>query len=69
MAIVACLVAFPAGYFLMTRWLSNFEFHGKISPAVFLLAGAVSILVVILTVGYHVTKAANTNPIDAIRYE
>jgi putative ABC transport system permease protein len=68
-AIVACLVAFPAGYFLMTKWLSNFEYHGKINLLVFLLAGAVSILVVIITISYHVIRAANTNPIDSIRYE
>lgn len=64
-----CDDLFPFGYILMNRCLSNFQFHGKMSAAVFLFAGALSILVVALTVGWYVIKAANFNPVDAIRYE
>jgi len=69
LTLLAALFAFPGGYLLMTKWLSNFEYHGKISIAVFAISGALSLMVVVATVAWHVWKAANSNPIDAIRYE
>jgi putative ABC transport system permease protein len=36
---------------------------------IFPLAGFVSFVIAILTVVYQVLKAANSNPIDALKYE
>jgi len=69
LTMLAALFAFPSGYLLMAKWLSNFEYHGQISIVVFIFALALSIVVVGATVAWHVWKAANSNPIDAIRYE
>ena len=69
LTLLAALFAFPGGYLLMTKWLSNFEYHGRISIAVFIVSGALSLLVVVATVAWQVWKAANSNPIEAIRYE
>lgn len=63
------VIAFPLGYWLMTRWLSNFEFHGRISPVIFILSGLVAVTIVLVTVAWQVTRSANANPLDSIRYE
>ena len=69
LTLIAAVIAFPSAYFLMTKWLSNFQYHGKLSIAVFTGAWALSMIVVGATVSWQVWKAANSNPIDAIRYE
>lgn len=69
LTIISMGVAFPLGYWLMTRWLSNFEFHGSISPLIFVISAIVAVTIVLGTVAWQVTRAANTNPLDSIRYE
>jgi putative ABC transport system permease protein len=69
LTLIAALIAFPSAYLLMTKWLSNFQYHGNLSIAVFAGAWALSMVVVGATVSWQVWKAANSNPIDAIRYE
>jgi putative ABC transport system permease protein len=69
LTLVSALPAFPAAYLIMRRWLSNFAYHGSIPATVFIITGLVSLLVVGLTVIWHISRAARANPADAIRYE
>jgi putative ABC transport system permease protein len=62
-------IAWPAAYYIMNRWLQNFAYRISIGWEIFMF-GAVSALVIgLVTVSYHSFKAANSNPVDAIRYE
>ena len=69
LTLVSALPAFPVAYLIMRQWLSNFAYHGSIPATVFILTGLGSLLVVGLTVIYHISRAARANPVDAIRYE
>ena len=69
LVLIAIFLAFPVSYLLMTNWLQNFEYHGIINLWIFFLAGLLSAVFVILTVSYQVTKAANSNPVDTLKYE
>lgn len=66
---IAISLSFPVSYILMTKWLQNFEYHSNINLWIFTLAGLVSAVFVFLTVGYHVNKASNSNPVDTLKYE
>ena len=68
--IFANLIAWPTAYFVMrSYWLANFPY--RIDPRVmtFVLAGVISLLIALLTVGFQVVRAAVSNPIDSLRYE
>ena len=67
--IIANLIAWPAAYFLMNSWLRNFPYHTKINLIIFVLAGLSSLLITAATVSFQAIKAANANPVDALRYE
>ena len=69
LVVIAIFLAFPASYILMTRWLQNFEYHSSIKLWIFALAGLISLVLVFLTAWYQVNKAANSNPVDTLKYE
>lgn len=66
---VGFLIAAPLAYFFMDNWLGDFEYRIQISAVVFVIAGAASLLITIMTVGYHSIRAARANPVKSLRYE
>ena len=66
---VAFVIAAPLGFIIMNRWLQEFAYRIDIAPSTFLFAGAVAVLVALITVSYQAIKAALANPVEALRYE
>ncbi len=69
LVLVAFVVAAPVAYVAMNRWLENFVYRIEISWRIFLMAGLIVLLIVILTVSYQAIKAALADPVKALRYE
>jgi putative ABC transport system permease protein len=67
--LVSFVLASAIAFFVMDQWLQDFQYSIKISFEVFLLAGASSILIALLTISYQALKAAFNNPADALRSE
>jgi len=51
------------------NWLEDFAYQTEISWFIFVSAGAITLLIVLLTVSYQAIKAATANPVEALRYE
>lgn len=66
---IGFLIATPIGYFFMDNWLDAFEYRVNIGVTVFLIAGATSLVITIITVSYHSLKAVYANPVKSLRYE
>ena len=66
---VASVIAWPAAYYVIDRWLQDFAY--RIDPGVgtFVLGGVLTLAIVLLTVGSQAIRAARANPVDALRYE
>ncbi len=67
--LIAIIIAWPAAYYFMDRWLQNFAYRTSIALETFLLSGILAIIVALLTVSYQSIKAALSNPADSLRYE
>lgn len=67
--LAANVIAWPVAYFAMNKWLQNFAFKTDIGLWVFVLSGAASLAIALMTVGYQSIKAALADPADALRYE
>jgi len=67
--LIANLIAWPAAWYIMNKWLENFAYRIKINPLLFLLAGAAACSVALLTVSIQTVKAANSNPVKALKWE
>src|SRR5882762_2446510 len=66
---IAFVISVPVAYYFSTLWLDNFAYKTEIGVFIFVLAGAVSMLLAIATVSYHTMKAARTNPVESLRME
>ncbi len=69
LVVMAVMLAFPVTYFIMNNWLNNFAYRTGISITTFLGAGLLTLIIAMLTVGYQVVKAANSDPVKSLRYE
>ena len=67
--LVALVLTVPLAYFALNAWLADFAARIDLTVWLFLLPGLAVVLIALLTVSYHTTRAALTNPVDSLRYE
>lgn len=67
--LVAFVIASPAAWLMITRYLENFAFKTPLSWWIFALALLVTAGVSLLTLIFQTRKAADTNPAVVIRHE
>ncbi len=65
------MIAFPVAWFFTDRWLQNFAFRIHLSDewVTFVVSAVLALMITMLTVGYHVVRAALANPVNALRDE
>jgi ABC-type antimicrobial peptide transport system permease subunit len=66
---IACVIAFPVAYLIMSRWLENYEYRIGLYWWIFALAGILTLAIVLGTVGVQTLKAATADPVKAIKTE
>jgi len=66
---ISCLIAFPVAWRAMKGWLQGYEYRTIIHWWVFAVAGALALLIALLTVSFQAIKTALANPIKALRSE
>ncbi len=69
LVLIAVLIALPIAYLLANNWLSGFAYRIPLQVWYFIGAGLVALVVAMLTVGSQAIRAANRNPVNALREE
>jgi ABC-type antimicrobial peptide transport system permease subunit len=64
--VAGALVAFPAGYLIMKRWLENYVIQTEMSAWVYLSILLALITVIVMCVGGRVYRTSRENPVNAI---
>lgn len=67
--LVANLMAWPLTAYLMSDWLTNFNYRIDLGPTPFVAAAMAALVVAGLTVISHAIRVASANPIHALRHE
>ncbi len=67
--IVSTIIAGPLAYYLFGIWQKNYANKVSANPLIFGLALLGALLISFLTSAYHTFKVANTNPVEALKYE
>ena len=66
---IALLTAFPLAYYWIDKMLQDYAYHISIGWWIFALAGIITIILTLITVGRQAIKAATANPVKAIKAE
>jgi putative ABC transport system permease protein len=69
LVLIAMLIASPMAYWAMHNWLQDFPYRVGMNFWIFPVAGGLTILVSLLTVGFQALKAAIVNPVNSLRTE
>jgi len=67
--LIANLLAWPAAWFVMNKWLQSFAYRIDLSWWMFVLAAGLALLIALIIVSFQTIKAALRNPVDSLRYE
>ncbi|MDH5467932.1 MAG: ABC transporter permease, partial [Candidatus Aminicenantes bacterium] len=67
--LIATLIAWPVGYFVMNRWLSSFAYRTRVGFGILIFSSMFVLIIALLTVSFQSIKAALANPVDSLRYE
>jgi putative ABC transport system permease protein len=67
--VIANLIAWPVGYWVMNRWLQGFAFRTGMPVVIFLVSGLAALAIAVITVSSQVVKAALSNPAQSLKYE
>ncbi len=66
---VAMIIACPVAWIIMNNWLQNYQYRVSITWNIFIMAGALSILIALITVSFQSIKTAVANPVKSLRTE
>jgi putative ABC transport system permease protein len=67
--LISFVLASAAAYFVMEKWLQDFQYSINIGIGVFIVAGSASLIIALLTISFQALKAAWTNPAESLRTE
>ncbi|MHB1205847.1 MAG: ABC transporter permease, partial [Rhodospirillaceae bacterium] len=67
--LLANVIAWPVGYFVMGCWLQGFAYHIDLELWVFAGASMLALAIAVLTVSGYALLVARAEPVSALRYE
>ena len=69
LVVIANVFGCAGAYYFISKWLNNFAFHITPGVSVFLISVLITMLFGVGVVIYHAVRAANSNPVESLRYE
>lgn len=69
LVVVSNIIGWPTAYFAISSWLSNFAYQIDFPYSNFVFAAIAIFTVAMLTLSFKVLKAANGDPVNALRSE
>ncbi|MEJ1237220.1 ABC transporter permease [Chryseolinea sp. T2] len=67
--LMAMLIATPAAWYSMNKWLEGFAYRVEMHFWIFILAGITAVIIAAATISFQAVRAARGNPVDSLRSE
>ncbi|GHT62682.1 ABC transporter permease [Bacteroidia bacterium] len=67
--LIAFVIAVPISWYIMRHWLDDYAYRISLSPWIFIAAGGFCLLVAFVSVYWQSRRAANANPVRALKSE
>lgn len=69
LTIIGNFIAWPVIWFIMKKWLDNFQYHIPFSVKYFIFALLISVLIIFITMSLIILKAVSINLADTLKSE
>jgi putative ABC transport system permease protein len=71
LVLIGTVIAFPFAWYVTNNWLQNFAYRIVLANEwlTFIVSALLAIAITMITIGYHVIRAASANPVKALRDE
>ena len=69
LVLIAIVIASPLAWYIMHRWLQDFEYRTPISWWIFVVAGLSAVGIAFVTVSFQAIRSARANPVKSLRSE
>jgi ABC-type antimicrobial peptide transport system permease subunit len=69
LVIISFAIASPVAWFAMEKWLDDYTYRISMQWWIFVAAGLLSVVIALITIIFHVLKAAIANPVKSLRTE
>jgi putative ABC transport system permease protein len=69
LVMISLVIAYFGAYFYLKNWLLDYAYPVKIDPWMFIGAGLLTIIILLITISYSTIKAGNTNPAESLKIE
>ena len=68
---IGMILAFPVAWYFTNSWLQNFAYRIQLEGEwpTFVLSALLAFIITLVTVGFHVVRAASANPVRSLRDE
>lgn len=66
---ISFVIACPVAWYVMNKWLLQFNYRVEVEWWIFAAAGLLSVLIAFVTVSFQSVKAAVSNPVKSLRTE
>ncbi|HSG28440.1 MAG TPA: FtsX-like permease family protein, partial [Candidatus Krumholzibacterium sp.] len=67
--LLANLLAWPAAWYGLRKYLDHFAYSTGLKWYMFIISGALALVIALVTVSIQTAKAARANPVETIKYE
>jgi len=67
--LVSFVIAAPIAWYLMDKWLQDYQYKTDLTWEVFVIAGGLSVAIALLTISYQAIRAALVSPVNNLRTE
>ncbi|HQQ82763.1 MAG TPA: FtsX-like permease family protein, partial [Cyclobacteriaceae bacterium] len=69
LVLVSILLAAPLAWYAMDQWLQNFTYRTELAWWIFVLAGALALVIAVFTISFQAFRAARMNPVNSLKSE
>lgn len=69
LVLVSCIIAAPLAWWILQSWLEGYQYRVAIPYWLFIAASMGTLLITMLTISWHMVKAARVNPARTLKVE
>jgi putative ABC transport system permease protein len=69
LVLIAFVLSTPVAWYGVHLWIQGYSYRADIGFTVYLLAGSITLVIALLTIGYQCIRAALMNPAQSLRSE